>query len=216
MQVWLSQRKMNNGQLVYKRMLYLSSGSNTHWEHKVILISPSGGPLIIIIGVGSAGEGVGENLHLCGGKVNSYSHQEKQDRVLKSKITVSFTKLTSGLISKRNGSRPLKSHLNSHVHCTAIRDSHGAETSCVHYVKNVQREWDTHKEQCCSGTKNARLSKVTKRVALEMLLFCDMRKAQKDNYCMTSIIWGMVKLISLGLKVKWWLPEAGESGRADG
>lgn len=107
------------------------------------------------------GCGAWENLHLYGGKVNSYSHPEKQDGGLKSWITVSFTKLTSGLMSRRNGSRPLKSHLNSHVHCTAICNSHGAETSCVHYVKNFQREWDIHKEQYCSGTKNARFSKVT-------------------------------------------------------
>lgn len=93
-------------------------------------------------------------------------------------------------MSRRNGSRPLKSHLNSHVHCTAICNSHRTETSCVHYVKNLQREWDIHKEQYCSGTKNARFSKVTEWMALEMVLFCDMRKAQKDNYCMTSIIWG--------------------------
>ena len=65
-------------------------------------------------------------------------------------------------------------------------------------MKNVQREWDTHKEQCCSGTENARLSKVTERMALEMLLFCDMRKAQKDNYCMISIIWGNGKTNLIG------------------
>lgn len=35
-------------------------------------------------------------------------------------------------------------------------------------------------------------------MALEMVLFCDMRKAQKDNYCMTSIIWGMVRLNLIG------------------
>lgn len=64
---------------------------------------------------------------------------------------------------------------------------------------NVQKERNIHKEQCYSATKNALLLEVTEWMELEMLVFCEMRKAQQAKHCMTSIICGIVRVDLIGV-----------------